>query len=136
LYFCKPFREKIIQYRLNVTQRLASNKELSNILQQNNSDTVSVNSHSSELNNGTSYNSANSTINGQNGGNGSSNGGNTNINGSNVNMNDPNKNTSVLKQEHLLNCLAEMFYSIATMKKKKGTYQPKKFITRLRKDNG
>jgi ubiquitin C-terminal hydrolase len=41
----------------------------------------------------------------------------------------------VLKQEHLLNCLAELFYSIVTMKKKKGIIQPKKFIARLRKDN-
>lgn len=45
-------------------------------------------------------------------------------------------NISILKQEHLLNCLAELFYSIANMKKKKGIVQPKKFIARLRKDNG
>jgi hypothetical protein len=38
-------------------------------------------------------------------------------------------------KEHLLNCLAELFYSIVTMKKKKGIVQPKKFIARLRKDN-
>lgn len=35
----------------------------------------------------------------------------------------------------MLNCLAELFYSIVTMKKKKGVVQPKKFIARLRKDN-
>jgi hypothetical protein len=45
-------------------------------------------------------------------------------------------NNSILKQEHLLNCLAELFHQIVTMKKKKGIMQPKKFIARLRKDNG
>ena len=46
------------------------------------------------------------------------------------------KSPSKSSKEHLLNCLAELFYSIVTMKKKKGIVQPKKFITRLRKDNG
>ena len=45
-------------------------------------------------------------------------------------------NGNIAKQENLLNCLAELFYSIVTMKKKKGIVQPKKFIARLRKDNG
>ena len=45
-------------------------------------------------------------------------------------------NNSILKQEHLLNCLAELFHQIVTMKKKKGIMHPKKFIARLRKDNG
>lgn len=44
--------------------------------------------------------------------------------------------SSAKSKEHLLNCLAELFYSIISMKKKKGIVQPKKFITRLRKDNG
>jgi len=43
--------------------------------------------------------------------------------------------SSSKSKEHLLNCLAELFYSIVSMKKKKGIVQPKKFITRLRKDN-
>ena len=54
------------------------------------------------------------------------------LNGTNGN----NNNNSILKQEHLLNCLAELFHQIVTMKKKKGIMHPKKFIARLRKDNG
>ena len=59
--------------------------------------------------------------------------GNTNLISS---INNKNAPVSILKQEHLLNCLSELFYSIVTMKKKKGIIQPKKFIARLRKDNG
>ncbi|KAK0043017.1 ubiquitin carboxyl-terminal hydrolase 12, partial [Biomphalaria pfeifferi] len=40
-----------------------------------------------------------------------------------------------LKKETLLTCLADLFYSVATQKKKVGTLAPKKFITRLRKEN-
>ncbi|XP_054246895.1 ubiquitin carboxyl-terminal hydrolase 12 [Indicator indicator] len=39
------------------------------------------------------------------------------------------------KKENLLTCLADLFYSIATQKKKVGVIPPKKFITRLRKEN-
>ncbi|XP_022326144.2 ubiquitin carboxyl-terminal hydrolase 46-like isoform X1 [Crassostrea virginica] len=38
------------------------------------------------------------------------------------------------KKESLLTCLADLFYSIASQKKKVGTIAPKKFITRLRKE--
>lgn len=38
-------------------------------------------------------------------------------------------------KETLLSCLADLFHSIATQKKKTGTIQPKKFIARLRKEN-
>lgn len=62
--------------------------------------------------------------------------GSNNANNTNSITNSKNGTVSVLKQEHLLNCLAELFYSIVTMKKKKGIVQPKKFIARLRKDNG
>jgi len=37
-------------------------------------------------------------------------------------------------KETLLTCLADLFHSIATQKKKVGTLAPKKFITRLRKE--
>ena len=37
-------------------------------------------------------------------------------------------------KETLLTCLADLFYSIATQKKKVGSIAPKKFITRLRKE--
>ena len=40
------------------------------------------------------------------------------------------------KKETLLTCLADLFYSIATQKKKVGTLAPKRFITRLRKEYG
>jgi ubiquitin carboxyl-terminal hydrolase 12/46 len=40
------------------------------------------------------------------------------------------------KKETLLTCLADLFYTIATQKKKVGTLAPKKFITRLRKEYG
>ena len=40
------------------------------------------------------------------------------------------------KKETLLTCLADLFHSIATQKKKVGTVAPKKFIQRLRKENG
>ncbi|KAM9301378.1 ubiquitin carboxyl-terminal hydrolase 12 isoform 4-T4 [Morus bassanus] len=39
------------------------------------------------------------------------------------------------KKENLLTCLADLFHSIATQKKKVGVIPPKKFITRLRKEN-
>ncbi|MCL4129535.1 UNVERIFIED_CONTAM: hypothetical protein GTU68_037299 [Idotea baltica] len=39
-------------------------------------------------------------------------------------------------KETLLACLADLFYNIATQKKKVGTIAPKKFIARFRKDNG
>ena len=39
-------------------------------------------------------------------------------------------------KETLLTCLADLFYSIATQKKKVGTIAPKKFIARLRKEKG
>ncbi|EMP37590.1 Ubiquitin carboxyl-terminal hydrolase 46, partial [Chelonia mydas] len=39
------------------------------------------------------------------------------------------------KKETLLTCLADLFHSIATQKKKVGVIPPKKFITRLRKEN-
>ncbi|KAI1285927.1 Ubiquitin carboxyl-terminal hydrolase 46 [Halotydeus destructor] len=38
-------------------------------------------------------------------------------------------------KETLLTCLADLFHNIATQKKKTGTMAPKKFITRLRKEN-
>lgn len=38
-------------------------------------------------------------------------------------------------RETLLTCLADLFHTIATQKKKTGTIPPKKFITRLRKEN-
>lgn len=38
-------------------------------------------------------------------------------------------------KETLLTCLADLFYNIATQKKKTGTLAPKKFIARLRKEN-
>lgn len=39
-------------------------------------------------------------------------------------------------KETLLSCLADLFYSIATQKKKVGSIAPKKFIARLRKEKG
>lgn len=40
------------------------------------------------------------------------------------------------RKESLLTCLADLFNSIATQKKKVGVIPPKKFISRLRKENG
>jgi len=40
------------------------------------------------------------------------------------------------RKENLLTCLADLFNSIATQKKKVGVIPPKKFISRLRKENG
>ena len=37
-------------------------------------------------------------------------------------------------KETLLSCLADLFYSIFTQKRKVGTIAPKKFIARLRKE--
>ncbi|NWR76611.1 UBP12 hydrolase, partial [Centropus unirufus] len=39
------------------------------------------------------------------------------------------------KKESLLTCLSDLFNSIATQKKKVGVIPPKKFISRLRKEN-
>lgn len=38
-------------------------------------------------------------------------------------------------KETLLTCLADLFYTISTQKKKTGSYAPKKFINKLRKEN-
>ena len=40
------------------------------------------------------------------------------------------------RKENLLTCLADLFHSIANQKRKVGVIPPKKFITRLRKENG
>lgn len=38
-------------------------------------------------------------------------------------------------KETLLTCLADLFYTLSNQKKKTGSYAPKKFINRLRKEN-
>ncbi|RXM30348.1 Ubiquitin carboxyl-terminal hydrolase 46 [Acipenser ruthenus] len=43
--------------------------------------------------------------------------------------------TQQKKKENLLTCLADLFHSITTQKKKVGVIPPKKFISRLRKEN-
>ena len=40
------------------------------------------------------------------------------------------------RKENLLTCLADLFNNIATQKRKTGVIAPKKFVTRLRKENG
>ncbi len=40
------------------------------------------------------------------------------------------------RKESLLTCLSDLFNSIATQKKKVGVIPPKKFVSRLRKENG
>lgn len=77
LYFCQPFRKKVLQSRIK----------------------------SSKRNNTTSLNGTS----------GSSNG-------------NANKET-------ILTCLADLFYTLSNQKKKTGSYAPKKFINRLRKEN-
>lgn len=147
LYFCKPFREKIIEYKLGYAQRTA---HLSNSKDNNTTSTTDNNTNTPNgyVNGQTNNGNANYTTNNSSQINGYATMQNgttttttttTTSNGSN----SPNSitaaagaNISILKQEHLLNCLAELFYSIANMKKKKGIVQPKKFIARLRKDNG
>jgi len=120
LYFCKPFRDKIIEYKLAYNQRINSSKDLNLI----NNDASNASNSSNSLNDPNSTSSTGNSNNNFNNG--------TNLISS---INNKNAPVSVLKQEHLLNCLAELFYSIVTMKKKKGIVQPKKFIARLRKDN-
>lgn len=44
--------------------------------------------------------------------------------------------TKTQKKETLLTCLADLFYTIAVQKRKVGSIPPKKFIQRLRKENG
>ena len=121
LYFCRPLREKLIEYKHLYTQR-SNNKEL-NLTSNSNNEANAANNSNNSLNDNLIPN------------------GNVNGNGSNGNQinsitKDSKNSVSILKQEHLLICLAELFYSIVSMKKKKGIIQPKKFITRLRKDNG
>ncbi|MCP9258897.1 Ubiquitin carboxyl-terminal hydrolase 46 [Dirofilaria immitis] len=40
------------------------------------------------------------------------------------------------EKENLLTCLADLFHNIATQKKRVGTIAPKRFITKLKKENG
>lgn len=137
LYFCKPFREKIIQYKLAYNQRIA----LLNMVESGGSGSGAISSMSDLVNsnatNGLSSSATigSSTSSAHNTTNGAINGSNTAASSS-LSTTSSGNQVSILKQEHLLNCLAELFYSIVTMKKKKGVMQPKKFIARLRKDNG
>lgn len=48
----------------------------------------------------------------------------------------PSPQVQPRRKESLLTCLADLFNSIATQKKKVGVIPPKKFISRLRKENG
>ncbi len=140
LYFCKPFRERVIQYKIAYAQRVASLAVLESGSSGGLASTGLDNSGNGQLTNGSGsslngiYNSV--TNGGGGGGNGASalttGGGGT----SGTSTPSAAQQVSVLKQEHLLNCLADLFYSIVTMKKKKGIVQPRKFIARLRKDNG
>lgn len=160
LYFCKPFREKIIQYKLAYAQRTA---HLGSAGGKENTSSQIGDNNNEHMNGGgggglNQINSSNGNLNtvingnlsagggGVGGGGGGGGGGTTKASSSAPNGGSPNGigtagsqvalTVSILKQEHLLNCLAELFYSIVTMKKKKGIVQPKKFIARLRKDNG
>lgn len=148
LYFCKPFREKIIEYKLGYNQRTAHLNSKENSSSSSSHQTAASTDVSSnyQFQNGHSQSNgllANGMTTMQNGigSNTSPNStsaaavATTNGNASSSN-NSNNSNVNILKQEHLLNCLAELFYSISNMKKKKGIVQPKKFIARLRKDNG
>lgn len=40
------------------------------------------------------------------------------------------------QRDNLLTCLADLFHNIATQKKRVGTIAPKRFITKLKKENG
>lgn len=40
------------------------------------------------------------------------------------------------QKENLLTCLADLFHNIATQKRRVGTIAPKRFITKLKKENG
>ena len=40
------------------------------------------------------------------------------------------------RKENLLTCLSDLFSNIASQKRKTGVLAPKKFVTRLRKENG
>lgn len=40
------------------------------------------------------------------------------------------------KKETLLSCLADLFYTVTTKKKKVGQIPPKKFVQRLKRENG
>lgn len=40
------------------------------------------------------------------------------------------------EKENLLTCLADLFHNIKTQKKRVGTIAPKRFITKLKKENG
>lgn len=119
LYFCKPFRDKIIEYKLAYNQRISYSKDL-NLINSTN-DVTNANNSSSSLNDPNSTSGSNNSFN--------------NTSSLISSINNKNAPVSILKQEHLLNCLSDLFYSIVTMKKKKGIVQPKKFIARLRKDN-
>ena len=128
LYFCKPFRDQIIQYKLEYNHRTLnlSNKDLSALNNNANSDSNDTSNFSSNTLSNTNSNNLTNTLNSSN---------NSSLNNGEI-KNVNGANNSILKQEHLLNCLAELFHQIVTMKKKKGIMQPKKFIARLRKDNG
>ena len=131
LYFCRPFREKIIQYKIAYNQRTAnldSGGGGSGLTETQ----TSLNAVSNLAGSKATNNSSNSSLNAMNSAAATST---SNSNGSALSTATAPQ-VSILKQEHLLNCLAELFYSIVTMKKKKGIVQPKKFISRLRKDNG
>ncbi|GJD07989.1 Probable ubiquitin carboxyl-terminal hydrolase creB [Galdieria sulphuraria] len=139
LYFCKPFRERVLAYK----------KELLKRQQELESNGISEPNPGSSMN-GTATNHVSSAYSFKNAFKGM---------GSAVGLNSKKSRGSSEEQrseamlprssvstriskgsvgydkENLLTCLADLFYQINTQRKRIGSIAPKKFIERLRKDN-
>ncbi|GJQ10804.1 hypothetical protein GpartN1_g4989.t1 [Galdieria partita] len=139
LYFCKPFRERVLAYKKELLQR---QQELENngISETNSQSTM----------NGTATNHVSSAYSFKNAfkGVGSAVG----LNSKKSSRSSSEERTEAMlprssvstriskvslgyEKENLLTCLADLFYQVNSQKKRIGSIAPKKFIERLRKDN-
>lgn len=140
LYFCKPFRERILSYKKELLQSKQELESSNGVLEQQ---------HSRLSMNGTATNSVSSAYSFKNAfkGMGSAMGisskkssrSSSEERSESLRKDSVSTRTSrsavVSEKENLLTCLADLFYQVSTQKKRIGSIAPKKFIERLRKDN-
>lgn len=139
MYFCKPFRERVLNYRKELLQRqqeLESNGVSEASLQKPMNGTSTKNTSSAySFKNAFKGMSTAVGLTSQKSSRSSS--------GERSDAMLPRSSISTRTsktfggdgKENLLTCLADLFYQVSTQKKRIGSVAPKKFIERLRKDN-
>eukprot|EP00871_Galdieria_phlegrea_P003716 jgi/Galph1/4345/GphlegSOOS_G3025.1 len=139
LYFCKPFRERILAYKKELLQRQETTApETNNKSQQVSTNGASSNGLSSAYSFKNAFKGMGSAVglSSRKSNGGSSSDSPTTDRSSRHSLTGRNSATlSTSSKENLLTCLADLFYQVSTQKKRIGSIAPKKFIERLRRDN-